>query len=448
MKKVVIVGAGASGLMAGIAAARAGAQVTILEHTPQIGKKIRVTGNGRCNLTNTDQSPEHYRGTHPEFAMEALRKFSMADTVKFFGELGIYTKNRNGYLYPHSDQAADVAEVLRAENEHQHVKISCNSVVRSIHVNCEAKIRTNDHINAQENSQDRAAEVNGKTDVGNEKDQRFLIETESWTYPADALILCTGSKAAPKTGSDGSGYPLAEQLGHRIITPLPALVQLKAAGKEFQKLAGIRAEAKVTLRVEDTPVCSDQGEVQLTGYGISGIPVFQVSRFAAEALEQQKKVQVWLDFFPEFTADNLMTFFKQRIQQISYKRMGQFFTGMLPGKLSEVLLIKAGLKASEPVGRLSPEGMMKLILLLKAYPVDITGTNSFDQAQTCAGGVDTREVDPGTMESGIVPGLYLAGELLDIDGACGGYNLQWAWTSGYIAGTSAAGGRLQRKEQP
>ncbi|MBU9735343.1 BaiN/RdsA family NAD(P)/FAD-dependent oxidoreductase [Diplocloster agilis] len=423
MKKVVIVGAGASGLMAGIAAARAGAQVTILEHTPQIGKKIRVTGNGRCNLTNTDQSPEHYRGTHPEFAMEALRKFSMADTVKFFGELGIYTKNRNGYLYPHSDQAADVAEVLMAENEHQHVKISCNSVVRSIH-------------------------VNDRTGAGNEKDQRFLIETESWTYPADALILCTGSKAAPKTGSDGSGYPLAEQLGHRIITPLPALVQLKAAGKEFQKLAGIRAEAKVTLRVEDTSVCSDQGEVQLTGYGISGIPVFQVSRFAAEALEQQKKVQVWLDFFPEFTADNLMTFFKQRIQQISYKRMGQFFTGMLPGKLSEVLLIKAGLKASEPVGRLSPEGMMKLILLLKAYPVDITGTNSFDQAQTCAGGVDTREVDPGTMESGIVPGLYLAGELLDIDGACGGYNLQWAWTSGYIAGTSAAGGRLQRKEQP
>ena len=423
MKKVVIVGAGASGLMAGIAAARAGAQVTILEHTPQIGKKIRVTGNGRCNLTNTDQSPEHYRGTHPEFAMEALRKFSMADTVKFFGELGIYTKNRNGYLYPHSDQAADVAEVLMAENEHQHVKISCNSVVRSIH-------------------------VNDRTGAGNEKDQRFLIETESWTYPADALILCTGSKAAPKTGSDGSGYPLAEQLGLRIITPLPALVQLKAAGKEFQKLAGIRAEAKVTLRVEDTSVCSDQGEVQLTGYGISGIPVFQVSRFAAEALEQQKKVQVWLDFFPEFTADNLMTFFKQRIQQISYKRMGQFFTGMLPGKLSEVLLIKAGLKASEPVGRLSPEGMMKLILLLKAYPVDITGTNSFDQAQTCAGGVDTREVDPGTMESGIVPGLYLAGELLDIDGACGGYNLQWAWTSGYIAGTSAAGGRLQRKEQP
>lgn len=423
MKKVVIVGAGASGLMAGIAAARAGAQVTILEHTPQIGKKIRVTGNGRCNLTNTDQSPEHYRGTHPEFAMEALRQFSMADTVKFFGELGIYTKNRNGYLYPHSDQAADVAEVLMAENEHQHVKISCNSVVRSIH-------------------------VNDRTGAGNEKDQRFLIETESWTYPADALILCTGSKAAPKTGSDGSGYPLAEQLGHRIITPLPALVQLKAAGKEFQKLAGIRAEAKVTLRVEDTPVCSDQGEVQLTGYGISGIPVFQVSRFAAEALEQQKKVQVWLDFFPEFTADNLMTFFKQRIQQISYKRMGQFFTGMLPGKLSEVLLIKAGLKASAPVGRLSPEGMMKLILLLKAYPVDITGTNSFDQAQTCAGGVDTREVDPGTMESGIVPGLYLAGELLDIDGACGGYNLQWAWTSGYIAGTSAAGGRLQRKEQP
>ena len=423
MKKVVIVGAGASGLMAGIAAARAGAQVTILEHTPQIGKKIRVTGNGRCNLTNTDQSPEHYRGTHPEFAMEALRQFSMADTVKFFGELGIYTKNRNGYLYPHSDQAADVAEVLMAENEHQHVKISCNSVVRSIH-------------------------VNNRTGAGNEKDQRFLIETESWTYPADALILCTGSKAAPKTGSDGSGYPLAEQLGHRIITPLPALVQLKAAGKEFQKLAGIREEAKVTLRVEDTPVCSDQGEVQLTGYGISGIPVFQVSRFAAEALEQQKKVQVWLDFFPEFTADNLMTFFKQRIQQISYKRMGQFFTGMLPGKLSEVLLIKAGLKASEPVGRLSPEGMMKLILLLKAYPVDITGTNSFDQAQTCAGGVDTREVDPGTMESGIVPGLYLAGELLDIDGACGGYNLQWAWTSGYIAGTSAAEGRLQRKEQP
>ena len=230
------------------------------------------------------------------------------------------------------------------------------------------------------------------------------------------------------------------------MKPLPALVQLKAAGKEFQKLAGIRAEAKATLRVGDYAVQSDQGEVQLTGYGISGIPVFQISRFAAEALEQQKKVQVWLDFFPEFTADNLLTFFQQRISHISYKRMGQFFTGMLPGKLPEAVLHKAGLEAALPVGQLAPEGVMKLVLLLKAYPVDITGTNSFDQAQTCAGGVDTQEVDPGTMESRIGPGRYLAGELLDIDGACGGYNLQWAWTSGYIAGTSAAGGRLPRKE--
>ncbi|WP_343248911.1 NAD(P)/FAD-dependent oxidoreductase [Diplocloster hominis] len=405
MKKVVIVGAGASGLMAGIAAARSGAQVTILEHTSQIGKKIRLTGNGRCNLTNISQSPDNYRGTHPEFAWEAFKRFSVPDTIRFFGELGIYTKNRNGYLYPHSDQAADVAEVLRAENEHQHVKISCNSAIRSISA-----------------------------------DKHFMIETESWTYPADALILCTGSKAAPKTGSDGSGYQLAEQLGHRIVKPLPALVQLKAAGKEFQKLAGIRAEAMVTLRVGGNPVQSDQGEVQLTGYGISGIPVFQVSRFAAEALEQQKKVQVWLDFFPAFTADNLLTLFQQRIRHISYKRLGQFFTGMLPGKLPEVVLHKAGLEASLPVSQLAPEEVMKLVLLLKAYPVDITGTNSFDQAQTCAGGVDTEEVDPATMESRIVPGLYLAGELLDIDGACGGYNLQWAWTSGYIAGTSAAGG--------
>lgn len=403
MKQVLIIGAGASGLMAGIQAARAGAKVTILEHKEQFGKKLLTTGNGKCNLTNTDQRPEHYRGTHPEFAQTALAAFGLSETLRFFSDLGIYTKNRKGYLYPYSEQASAVLEALRMEAEHLKIKISCNTAIQYME----------------------------------KKDGKFLITTEGWTYEGDALILATGSKAAPATGSDGRGYGYARRFGHRIIEPLPALVQLRSRDACFQKLAGIRCDGTVTLLREGTPLAEEQGEIQFTEYGLSGIPVFQLSRYASVALYKKQAVTAVIDFMPDFTEDMLLAYLKKRICSCTYKTVSQMLIGLCKKKQIEVLLEKAGISGKIPVHNLEDQELLKLVQELKHFTVAISGINSYEHAQVCCGGVDTEEIDPLRMESLLVPGLYFAGEIMDIDGSCGGYNLQWAWTSGALAGIHA-----------
>ena len=243
MMRVIIIGGGASGLMAAITAARNGAKVTVLEHQNQIGKKLLVTGNGRCNFTNTDQSLSHYHSENPLKMAMSLREFTDQDTISFFKELGIQPKSRNGYLYPYSDAASAVLEVLRMECEHLKIKIACQTEVESIE-KCEAL---------------------------------FRVHTPGWTYEAERVILAAGSMAAPATGSDGSGYVLAKRLGHRVIEPYPALVQLLSKEKFLNALAGLRVDARVTLYADGCPVSSDRGEVQFNANNISGIPVFQIS---------------------------------------------------------------------------------------------------------------------------------------------------------------------------
>ena len=405
MKKVVVVGGGAAGLMAAIAAAKQGAKVTLLEKNKQVGKKILVTGNGRCNLTNRDQSPDHYRSAESDFAAQVLSRVGMQDILKKFTEFGIFTKNRNGYLYPYSDQAASVAEVLRLEAEHRGVKLALNTEAQA--------------ITREENS--------------------FRVQTEGWSYPADAVILTCGSKAAPETGSDGGGYRLAESLGHRIIKPLPALVQLRCKEKFYEKLAGVRMDARVELYTEERLLASDQGEVQFTKNGISGIPVFQVSRYAVRALDAGKKVRAVLNLMPMFDEAQFLTFLKDRAEKNPYKTGEQFLTGLFPAKTSACVLERSGLgKSGKKAGDWTDAEFAKLTRTVTQFETEITGSGDFTQAQVCSGGADTREVNPDTMESRKVPGLYLAGELLDVDGACGGYNLQWAWSSGWLAGVSAA----------
>ena len=405
MKKVLVVGGGASGLMAAIAAAKGGVKVTLLEKNKQVGKKILVTGNGRCNLTNTDQSLTHYRTADPGFVAEVLNRVGMYDTLRIFTEMGIFTKNRNGYLYPYSDQAASVAEVLRLEAEQLGVKLALNTEAQSI-------IRT---------------------------EESFQVQTEGWSYPADAVILTCGSKAAPETGSDGSGYTLAKSLGHRIIKPLPALVQLRCKEKIFEKLAGVRMDAKVEIYTEGTLLASDQGEVQFTKTGISGIPVFQVSRYAVRALAAGKRVQAVLNLMPLFDEEQFLAFLKKRREQNLYKTGEQFLIGLLPAKVIACVLERSGFaKGKKKAGDWTETELTKLAHAILHFETEITGSGDFSQAQVCSGGVDVREVNPATMESRKTPGLYLAGELLDVDGACGGYNLQWAWSSGWLAGTSAA----------
>lgn len=408
-RQVIIIGGGASGLTAAIAAARQGADVTILEHMDRVGKKILSTGNGRCNLTNLVMKETCYRCSQKSFPMKVLEQVSVQDILRFFDRIGVLTKSKNGYLYPNSEQASAVLDALRLELEHLGVKIVVGC--RIIHIK-----KTEEH--------------------------RFFVKTEMGDFQSDALILATGSKAAPVTGSDGSGYVYAKEFGHRIISPLPALVQLRCQGKFFKQLAGIRCEAEVGIYADGKRLASDRGELQLTDYGISGIPTFQVSRFASVALHQRKQVLAVIDFLPSMSLDDTRQFIFQRVKDLGYRKCEDFLTGVLNKKLSGVLLKLSGIGNQMFVRDVKKADWEYLIRILKEFETVVTATNSYEQAQVCCGGVDTRQVSESTLESRLVSGLYLTGELLDVDGICGGYNLHWAWSTGMLAGIHAG----RRKE--
>ena len=405
MRHVAVIGGGAAGMMAAITSAREGARVTILEHKDRIGKKILSTGNGRCNFTNTYQTPACYRSDNRDFAWNIIQKFNVEKTISFFKELGIYPKDRNGYLYPYSDQAAAILEVLQIEVAKLDI-----CVMTEINV----------------------------LDIQPVK-KGIRITTDKKTITTDSVILACGSKAAPVTGSDGSGYQLAKLFGHRIVPVLPALVQLRCAEKFYKSISGVRVQGTVEIYADDIFLASDTGEIQLTNYGISGIPVFQVSRYAAKALYKKQSVTAVLNFMPDMNKEEFLLFLQERITLCPYKTLDEFFTGVFPKKLCELWIRLSRLPKEMRVSDLSGEQLEKLVLLIQHLRTHITETNSFEQAQICCGGVDTTEINPDTLESNYVPGIYFVGELLDVDGICGGYNLQWAWSSGFVAGKEAAG---------
>lgn len=405
-KKIVVIGGGASGLVAAIAAARNGADVLVLEHKEKVGKKILATGNGRCNFTNAYMEENCFHSEHPEKIGSVLRAFGTQETLCFFKELGILPKDRNGYYYPKSNQAAAILDVLTMELKRLNVEMICNCHVTKI-----------------------------------EKTKTFKVISSIGIYTADAVILAAGGKAASPLGSDGSGYGLAKTFGHTISPVVPALVQLHGNGTFFKQIAGVRADAKVSLYIDDRPAGEDTGEVQFTDYGISGIPVFQISRFAALALYRKELPIVRLDFFPEFTTEELRAFFEKRIERNSEKKAGEFLVGLLNKKLMPILLRASGIRERTVLSELEKERLERLIEKCKGFEIEITGTNSFEQAQVCAGGVRLNEIDMQSMESVYGKDLFIVGELLDVDGICGGYNLQWAWATGYLAGKYAAKGK-------
>ena len=388
-RQVVIIGAGASGMTAAIMAARNGAAVTVLEQNEKPGKKICATGNGKCNFSNLAMPEDAYRGRHPEFVKDAFEQFSVKDTVEFFKELGIFPLDRNGYLYPRSNQAQSVVDVLCMEASHLGVKI-----------------KTNEQVTAIEPAR------NGNN---------FQILTKGWHYEADALILANGSKASSISGSDGSGYELAKKMGHRIIPVYPALTALKCKGPAFKTWAGVRTEGKVSLFINGKFHKSERGELQLTEYGISGIPVFQISTYAIRAVHEGEKAELRVDFLPELTEEETRELLHARKKACPYKNEKELLVGLFPEKLSKVLT-----------------SQKHLLSAIKEFPLEVQDGMSFSQAQVCSGGVDTSQVNTHTMESKLCRNLYFAGELLDIDGTCGGYNLQWAWSSGAAAGIHAA----------
>lgn len=405
-RTVIIIGGGASGMTAAISAAREGAEVILIEHKERLGKKILSTGNGRCNVTNECMTTACFRSDDSAIVGEVLEQFGAEKTMQFFEELGVILKSRQGYIYPVSDQASAILEVLEMELQRLSVTICLEH---------------------------RILEVK-------KKPQGYLVNTDKGTYKGDALILATGGKAAPVLGSDGSGYAYAKQFGHHLSPVVPALVQLRGSGVSFKQVAGVRTHAKVSLFVDDTVVGSDTGEVQMTNYGISGIPVFQVSRYAAKGLYEKRKVLAELDFFPELSEEDFQAFVTERLEKHGYKTAEAFFVGMLPKKLIGFLLKEARIPLHVRMDSVYDEKVKTLLSLCKHFPIVIEGTNDFEQAQVCAGGVKTTEVHPKTLESVYVSDLYLVGELLDVDGICGGYNLQWAWATGFLAGKAAAKG--------
>ena len=410
-RKVAVVGGGAAGMMAAVQAAYAGARVTVYERNDRVGKKILSTGNGKCNFSNEDMRAACYYGSGAGYVDGFYKQFGVAETKTFFRELGMRIKDRNGYLYPASEQAATVLDVLRYEMERLGIEICAGC---------------------------RVTGIDGPGNPG----CRLTLETETAVYKKrtyDAVILACGGRAAPKTGSDGTGLAMAKRLGHRIVPTVPALTALRCRETFWKQVAGVRCEARLMLYIDGNAVSSVQGELQLTDYGISGIPVFQFSRIAAYALQEGRTVTVKIDLMPDSGAAGTQeAFWAQRWERQKRQSVEQFVTGTVNKKVGLLLLKLAGIRETETVCEIEGARRRKLEQLFHVFEVTVKGTNSFEQAQVCAGGVDFAEVTD-RLESVRRPGLFFAGEMLDIDGICGGYNLQWAWSSGAVAGRAAAG---------
>lgn len=423
---VIVVGGGAAGLMAAIAAARGGARVTVLEHMEQAGKKLLMTGNGKCNFTNeaiadlvqeqdAHDCEKYYHGAAPAFVLPALKKADLQFTLNFFEGLGIRPVKRRGGFYPAGGQASGILAVMLMECERLGILIECNVGIRTI----------------------RKAEKDCTNQGKNES--YFVIETKTGTYFAKKCILATGGKSYRKSGSDGSGFLYVERLGHHIQDLVPALVPLQSELAFFKKCAGIRAEISLKIDTKPSEIC-ERGELQLTDYGVSGICVFQISSYASRALAAGENVQLELSFLPEYTDAQAYALLEKQLFTpcAANKTCAQALIGLFPDRLGAALLEEADISPAQAAAFVSREQLQHLTDTICHFIVPVTTARSFEQAQVTAGGVDTAQVCAETMESKVTKGLYFAGEMLDVDGICGGFNLQWAWSSGAVAGMHAA----------
>ena len=402
MYDVIIIGAGASGLMAAAAAASKGARVALLEHKDDIGKKILATGNGRCNFTNTDMSVNKFHGSKA-LIKNGLSQFNYSDTIRFFKELGIPAYDNAGYIYPNSRQAASVVAAFRMELMRLHVDV-----------------KTGINITDIKPADDRPG---------------YCIQTDKGSFKSKRLIIACGLTASPKLGSDGSLFRQIEALGHHIQKPLPALCGFSCDGLNFKKITGVRCDATVASVIDGQITERNTGELQLADYGISGIPVFQISSLMSRALDKGQRVEVIIDFLPAFSDDELNGYIKDRsITTTDNRSLNEMLNGLLNNKLLLELIHKSGVSPDKKGRLLTDDDCKSLTRSIKHTAVSVKKPRGVEFAQVCAGGIYTKEIDVRTLESKIHPGLYFCGELLDVDGICGGYNLQWAWTSGYIAG--------------
>lgn len=407
---LIIVGGGASGLIAAITAKDFGIDVAIVEGSDRVGKKILTTGNGRCNISNNCIKPPfiNYHSSNSDFKFSALETLSLKDTKSLFMTLGLpITTMPTGKLYPQSLQASSVVDILKMAIEDRNIPLYANCKIKTIH-----------------------------------KDKKFKLSTNNEEYKlftANKIILACGGKTAPKTGSDGSGHSLAKSFGHKITSLLPGIVQLKLDYPHLKALSGVKFDGYATLLVDTKEVKKDFGEVLFTDYGISGPPILQISALASENTYNNRKTEIEVDLLPNYTYKDLEDFVECHFAILGHRPIINALIGVVNKKIIPILLKECGITNLQlPCYELTWKEKKKLISTLKAWKFTCTGTNDFNQAQVTIGGVDTKDINPETLESKLVENLYFTGEILDVHGDCGGFNLQWAWSSGYTAAKSIA----------
>ena len=399
-KTVAIIGGGASGIIASIYAAKRGYNVIILERNSTCCKKILITGNGKCNYFNDDWNLKHYQTNSVEKIATVINDENKKEILSFFNKIGIVPKIKNGYYYPYSNQAVSIKTTLLREATLNGVVIKNDCFVEKVE----------------------------------KKDNHFLINVNEEIIVADAVIMATGSKACPKTGSDGNGYTLAESFGHTVVPVLPSLVPLKTKEKFLKEWSGIRTDVNISLYVDGVKLKEEYGEIQLTDYGISGICVFNLSSLANINLAKERKVLVKINFIPWVDSINTFINFIDNQYNKNKKDIMSLLEGILNYKLVSVLLKEIGVNIDTTFNDLTSNDLEKIYKQLSQFELEIIGSQDYDKAQVCSGGVSLLEVDMNTMQSKLVDNLYFTGEILDVDGDCGGYNLAFAWVSGMIAG--------------
>lgn len=407
---LIIIGGGASGLMAAIIAKDFGIDVAIVEGNDRIGKKILVTGNGRCNITNNNITFPYtnFHSENDNFFHEALNKFTVEDTKSMFLSLGLpLTELENGKMYPKSLQASSVIDIFRMALDDRNIPLYSNCKINSIIKNKNFTLYTN-----------------------NEEFKNFSCNN---------VILSCGGKSANKTGSDGSGYKLGKSLGHSIISTLPGIVQLKLDYPYLKALSGIKFDGSVSVLVNDKVIRTDTGEVLFTDYGISGPPILQLSSYVSKALSNGSKVTIRLDMFPYESKEDIENFFATHFSIFNYREISSALIGVINKKLISTILKDVQINDIHlPCSNIDWKYINNLIDKFKQWDFNCIDTNGFPNAQVTVGGINTSEVDNLTLESKLVKDLYFCGEVLDVHGDCGGFNLQWAWSSGYLAAKSAA----------
>ncbi|MGN0569882.1 MAG: NAD(P)/FAD-dependent oxidoreductase [Candidatus Fimenecus sp.] len=413
MKKVAIIGGGASGLACAVELMhtvknKEDVSVTVLERLTRVGKKILVTGNGRCNLTNMNSAASGYRGD-TDFSKVALNRFTPESNIEFFNSMGLYTRTEEeGRVYPLSNQASSVLDALRFECDRLGVETVCD--YRAVHLKT---VNTSLGVKIVVNNRDRF----------------------------DYAVIASGGKAAKVHGTDGDSYDLLKMLGHNIISPVPALVSLNC--DEFTKsLKGVRSICGLNLVIDGEKVLKNYGEVQFTDYGLSGIPIMQISRFVS--VSPSENICIELDVAPDFDEKQIMEYLISR-RAVDTGLCENMLGGIINKQLCIALMKECSIAVNGRVNELSDNELQKLAKILKCWRIRVKNSRSFDFAQVTAGGADCSQFDPKTMESKLVNNIFCCGEALNVDGDCGGYNLQWAWSSGRTAGRTI-GERINNAE--